>query len=85
MKAGLEEMSRERILKEAKWKEVIVEYMGSVVKTYIKDNPVVYACPICGLDIHKPSFTSERDLFFHLVAHAKGLLDKRKKQPKRYH
>ncbi|MEB3757476.1 MAG: hypothetical protein GSR82_04115 [Desulfurococcales archaeon] len=77
--------SRDRLLREAKWEEVIVEYKGSIIKTFIKDNPVVYACPICGTDIHKPSFTSERDLFFHLVAHAKDLLNRRRKQPRRFH
>ena len=78
-------MSQKRISREAKWKEVIIEYEGSIVKTFLREYPEAYACPICGLYIHKPSFTSKRDLFFHLVAHAKGFTERLRKQPRRYH
>ena len=67
-----------------RWVEEVVEYKGSIVRAFKRVTPpIVYACPICGKNVHTPKFVSVKDLMFHLKAHAIGALERRKEPPRR--
>ncbi|MGC9210303.1 MAG: hypothetical protein ACP5FT_03465 [Acidilobus sp.] len=59
--------------------EVIVEYAGSRVRAYRDKEDGMLVCPIC----RRSKFATPADLLAHMVAHAKGTLDKRRQPPSR--
>ncbi|MGC9071615.1 MAG: hypothetical protein ACP5HK_02825 [Acidilobus sp.] len=61
--------------------EVIVEYAGSRVRAYRDRQDGLLVCPIC----RRSKFTTPTDLLAHIVAHAKGTLEKRRQPPSRAH
>ncbi len=62
-------------------KEVVVEFAGSRYRAFIEAGSGLLVCPLC----RKGRFATPEDLAAHIVAHAKGLLDKRREPPQRIH
>ncbi len=59
--------------------EVVVEYAGSRFRALRERGTGLLVCPVC----RRARFASPADLIAHLVAHAKGTLDKRRQPPSR--
>ncbi|MFP3144296.1 MAG: hypothetical protein RXQ93_04680 [Caldisphaera sp.] len=57
--------------------EAEINYKGSKIITYKLKGTSILVCPICKLSY----FYSEADLFNHLIAHAKGFIEKRRGTP----
>ncbi len=66
-------------MSEAELQEVLVEYAGSRVRALKERETGLLVCPIC----RRARFATPSDLLAHLVAHAKGTLDKRRQPPSR--
>ena len=66
-------------MSDAGLEEVLVEYAGSRVRAFRERETGLLVCPIC----RKARFAAPPDLLAHMVAHAKGTLDKRRQPPTR--
>lgn len=56
--------------------DIIIEYKGSVIRA--KTDGILFYCPLCNF-----TALTEKDLIFHVIAHATGTIDKRKPIPRR--
>ncbi|MGC8566286.1 MAG: hypothetical protein ACP5I6_07835 [Caldisphaera sp.] len=61
--------------------QVDINFKGSKIKVYKSKSIGYYICPVC----KKSIFFNELDLLDHIIAHAKGLNEKRRDIPTRFY